>query len=222
MSAANATLVRLRPPRRANESVVGALDGLERDAMIRAAALKIEELFDILQIDHQNDHNTRDTPRRVAKMYVEEMMSGRFSEAPAITEFDNVSSFDSMIITGPIEVRSTCAHHLMPIIGHAYIGILPAADGKIIGLSKYDRIVNHFASRLQIQEELVMQIANFIADKTAPLGVAVRISATHMCKTQRGVKAGMESRMVTASYLGAFKTEPALKAEFLQECATLS
>ena len=194
----------------------------ERDTMIRAAAVKIEELFDILQIDHQNDHNTRDTPRRVAKMYVEEMMNGRFSDAPAITEFDNVANFDSMIVTGPIEVRSTCAHHLMPIHGYAYIGILPAPDGQIIGLSKYDRIVNHFASRLQIQEELVMQIANFIVDKTAPRGVAVRISATHMCKTQRGVKASTDSRMVTSSYLGAFKTDPALKAEFLQECATLS
>jgi GTP cyclohydrolase I len=222
MSAANVNLVRLRHPRRANESVVGALDITERETMIRAAALKFEELFDILQIDHQNDHNTRDTPRRVAKMYVEEIMNGRYCEAPAITEFENVANFESMIVTGPIAVRSTCAHHLMPIYGEAFIGILPSPTGRIIGLSKYDRIVNYFASRLQIQEELVLQVANYLVEKTAPLGVAVRISAVHMCKTQRGVKSSTQSRMVTTSYLGAFQTDAALKAEFLQECSTLS
>jgi GTP cyclohydrolase I len=222
VSASNSTLVRLRHPRRANEGVVGALDGAERDAMIRAATLKLEELFDILQIDHQNDHNTRETPRRVATMYVEEIMNGRYCAPPVITEFDNVSNFDNLIVTGPIEVRSTCAHHLLPIYGQAFIGILPSREGRIIGLSKYDRVVNYFASRLQIQEELVMQIANYLVDKTAPRGLAVRISAVHMCKTQRGVKSSTRGRMVSSAYLGAFQTDGALKAEFLQECATLS
>jgi GTP cyclohydrolase I len=221
VSASN-NLIRLRHPRRANEGVVGALDGTERETMIRAATLKLEELFDILQIDHKNDHNTRDTPRRVAKMYVEETMNGRYCEPPAITEFDNVTNFESLIVTGPIEVRSTCAHHLMPIYGEAFIGILPAPDGRIIGLSKYDRVVNHFASRLQIQEELVTQIARFLVEKTAPRGLAVRISAVHMCKTQRGVRSSTKSRMVSTSYLGVFQTDAALKAEFLQECANLS
>ena len=219
MSASN--LYRLRRPRRSNESLVDALDPTERDAMIGAAAMKFEELFDILHVDHRNDHNTRDTPRRVAKMYVEELMNGRFSEPPSITEFDNAEQFDSLIVTGPIDVRSTCAHHMMPIFGQAYIGILPAPDGKIIGLSKYDRIVDHFASRLQIQEELVKQIANFLVEKTAPRGLAVRISAVHMCKTQRGVKAGVGARMVSNSYHGSFKDDPALRAEFLEECSNL-
>lgn len=222
MSAANAGLYCLRHPRRANESIGDTLNVAEREAMIRAAALKIEELFDILHIDHKNDHNTRDTPRRVAKMYVEEMMIGRYCAAPNITEFENVENFDDLIVTGPIDVRSTCAHHMLPIYGQAFIGILPAPDGRIIGLSKYDRIVAHFASRLQIQEELVKQIANYLVGKTAPRGLAVRISAVHMCKTHRGVKSSMAGRMVSSCYLGAFAQDAALKAEFLQECIGLS
>jgi GTP cyclohydrolase I len=193
----------------------------ERKAMIAAAARKVEELFDILRIDHQNDHNTRETPQRVAKMYVEELLEGRFTAPPKITEFDNAQAYDQLIVTGPLEVRSLCAHHLMPIYGQAYIGILPAADGKIIGLSKYDRIVAYFASRLQIQEELVKQIGQYIMDMTQPRGLAVRISAVHMCKTQRGVRASHRSRMVNTYYWGEMASDAALKGEFLQECTAL-
>ena len=189
--------------------------------MISAAASKLEELFDVLQVDYRNDHNTRDTPRRVAKMFVEEIMHGRYCEPPAITEFDNAHGFDQLIVTGPIDVRSTCAHHLMPFYGEAFIGILPAREGKIIGLSKYDRVVNHFASRLQIQEELVKQVGDFLVEKTAPRGLAVRISAVHMCKTQRGVRAGHRGRMVSTAYWGVLAEDASLKAEFLQECVSL-
>ena len=212
---------RLRRSRLANESLNGGLDAGERAAMIGAAALKLEELFDILQVDHRNDHNTRDTPRRVAKMFVEEIMHGRYCDPPEITEFENAGGFDQLIVTGPIDVRSTCAHHLMPFYGHAFVGILPARDGKIIGLSKYDRVVDHFASRLQIQEELVKQIGAFLVEKTAPRGLAVRISAVHMCKTQRGVRASHRGKMVSTAYWGALADDPALKAEFLQECIGL-
>ena len=114
-----------------------------------------------------------------------------------------------------------CAHHLMPIYGHAVIGILPVADGKIIGLSKYDRIVEYFASRLQIQEELVKQVGQYIMETTKPRGLAVRISAVHMCKTQRGVRASHRSRMVNTYYWGEMASDAVLKGEFLQECTTL-
>lgn len=207
---------------RANEALDGPLDPVEERAMIEAASRKLEELLDVLRIDHRNDHNTRDTPRRVAKMYVQELARGRFQAPPAITEFDNVERCDQLIVTGPIDVRSMCAHHLMPIYGHAVIGILPAADGKIIGLSKYDRIVDHFAARLQIQEELVKQICNFIVAATKPRGLAVRISAVHMCKTHRGVRAGHESRMVNTAFHGAFLDDPSLRSEFLQESIALA
>ena len=204
-----------------NQAVIGVMTEAERCAMRDAAAEKIEELFDILKIDHRNDHNTRDTPARVAKMFVEETMRGRFTSPPRITDFDNVERCDQLIVTGPIEVRSTCAHHLMPIFGHAIIGILPAPDGKIIGLSKYDRIVDYFSSRLQIQEELAKQIERFLVDNTAPRGLAVRISAVHMCKSHRGVRASRASRMVNTTYFGALGSDPSLKSEFLQECAML-
>ncbi len=204
-----------------NQAVAGLMRDSDKLAMREAAAKKIEELFDILMIDHRNDHNTRDTPSRVAKMFVEETMRGRYTSPPRITDFDNVERCDQLIVTGPLEVRSTCAHHLMPIYGHAVIGILPSAEGKIIGLSKYDRIVDYFSSRLQIQEELVKQIERFIVDTTAPRGLAVRVSAVHMCKSHRGVRASRASRMVNTTYYGALGADPQLKAEFLQECAML-
>jgi GTP cyclohydrolase I len=211
----------IRSPRLCNEPVDGFLDKAEKAMMIATAARKLEELFDVLQIDHQNDHNMRDTPRRVAKMFVEEVLHGRYSEPPAITEFENVERYDQLIVSGPIEVRSMCAHHLMPIYGEAYVGILPSADGKIIGLSKYDRIVDYFAARLQIQEELVAQIGNYIMDMTKPRGLAVRISAVHMCKTHRGVRASSQSRMVNSAYYGELLRNQALKSEFVQECISL-
>lgn len=214
-------VIRMSTARLCNEAVEGLSGQAEREALKAAAARKIEELFDVLKIDHRNDHNTRETPTRVAKMFVEELLAGRYDEPPKITEFDNARNFDDLIVTGPIEVRSTCAHHMMPIYGHAYIGVLPSPDGKIIGLSKYDRIVEYFASRLQIQEELVKQIQNFIVEKTHPRGLAVRISAVHMCKTHRGVRASHDSRMVNTSYYGDLQRNPTLRAEFLQECAVL-
>ncbi|QEL26196.1 GTP cyclohydrolase I [Bosea sp. F3-2] len=204
-----------------NEAVEGYLDNAERAVMMAKAARKIEELFDILKVDHRNDHNTRDTPGRVAKMLVEEILYGRYNAPPNITEFDNAARYDQLIVTGPIDVRSTCAHHLMPIYGVAFIGILPSAEGKIIGLSKYDRIVQHFAARLQIQEELVKQIERHIVETTEPRGLAVRISAVHMCKTHRGVRAPHASRMVNSTFYGELATNASFKSEFLQECASL-
>lgn len=204
-----------------NEAVEGFLDRAQRAAMMASAAEKIGELFDILKIDHRNDHNTRDTPARVAKMFVEEILHGRYVAPPKITDFENAARYDQLIVTGPIELRSTCAHHMMPIYGNAYIGVLPSVDGKIIGLSKYDRIVNYFSTRLQIQEELVKQIEQYIVDTTSPRGLAVRISAVHMCKTHRGVRASHASRMVNSTFYGEMARSPTLKAEFLQECAAL-
>ena len=217
----SAQIHQLLVPRRANQALEAPLTEAAENAMIAAAAHKISELLDILRIDHQNDHNTRETPERVARMYVRELLRGRFAQPPKITEFDNVERCEQLIVTGPIAVRSLCAHHLMPIVGEAYIGIQPSASGKIIGLSKYDRIVDHFTARFQIQEELVSQIASFIMEQTQPRGVAVRVSAVHLCKTHRGVKASPSSRMVNTAWLGSLSEESSLKQEFLQECREL-
>jgi GTP cyclohydrolase IA len=215
------TIRRLRRPQLGNGSAEVCMGQAERAAMIRAATEKLGELFNVLQIDHLDDHNTRDTPSRVARMLVEETLRGRYDAPPRITDFDNAQAFDQLIVTGPIELRSTCAHHLMPIYGHAFVGALPSADGRIIGLSKYDRIVDHFAARLQIQEELVKQIGQHLVEVTAPRGLAVRISAVHMCKTHRGVRASHRSRMVNSAYYGELATDRALQGQFLQECVAL-
>jgi GTP cyclohydrolase I len=188
--------------------------------MICAASGKLAELLDILRIDYQNDPNTRGTPGRVAKMFVDELTRGRTVKPPLLTDFENGHAYEGMIVTGPIDVRSTCAHHLMPIRGEAFIGILPSASGKMLGLSKYDRVVDHFAARLQTQEELVQQIGNYLWDNTKPNGLAIRISAVHMCRTHRGVRAG-SGRMVTSAYFGTFLGDASAKDEFLRECASL-
>jgi GTP cyclohydrolase I len=212
---------RLRRPGACNAALAEPLTAAERAVMIDAAAGKLEELFAVLHIAHRTDQHMRDTPRRVAKMFVEEVFAGRYSAPPALTDFDAGEEVGGLIVTGPLEVRSTCAHHMMPIYGQAYIGVLPGPDGKIIGLSKYDRVVDHFASRLQVQEELVGQIGAYLMEQTAPRALAVRISAVHMCKTHRGVRAPHRSRMVTTACFGDMLTDPALKAEFLAECQAL-
>jgi len=205
-------------PRRAGDALDRPLNEGERSAMISAAEQKISELFDVLRIDHRHDQNTRETPGRVARSLVDEILGGRYMPPPVITEFENAEQYDELIVTGPIDVRSMCAHHMLPIYGHAYFGILPRGDGKIVGLSKYDRIVNHFARRLQSQEELVKQIGEFVVETTEPQGLIVRISAVHMCKTHRGVAASRASRMVSTYSYGDMRTDDAKRREFLQEC----
>lgn len=204
--------------RRASEALDRPLTDNERTEMIEAATVKVAELFDVLRIDHPNDHNTSGTPLRVAKALVCEMLAGRYDPAPEITEFDNAERYDELVVTGPIAVRSLCAHHMLPIYGEAYLGIVPRADGKIVGLSKYDRVVDHFCRRMQSQEELVNQIGEYLVRRTDPAGLAVRISAVHMCKTHRGVAGSHEGRMVTSFAHGRLREDADLRREFLAEC----
>ena len=204
----------------ANQALDTPLTPEQKKSMIDSAAQKLSELLEILRIDHRSAPNTQDTPHRVARMYVNELLAGRFSAPPRLTEFDSIETSGDLMVTGPIELRSTCAHHLMPIFGSAFIGII-AADGRIIGLSKYDRVVHHFARRFQVQEELTRQIGDYLMERTAPRGLAVRVRAVHMCKTHRGVLAGHDSQMISSAYYGILKDEPKLKSEFLEECRTL-
>jgi GTP cyclohydrolase I len=204
-----------------NEPIIRALSENERQILTSMAAKKIEELFDVLLIDHKNDHNTRETPSRVAKMLVEETLRGRYCAPPTITEFENVTGYDQLIVMGPIHIRSTCAHHMMPIYGHAIIGVVPSQTGSIIGISKYDRIVDYVASRLQIQEELVKQIEQHIVSVTGPRGLAVRVNAVHMCKCHRGIKSTRSSRMVNSSYYGSLSSDSDLRSQFNQEAIAI-
>ena len=169
-------------PRLGNSALARPLNSVEHAEMVSAATAKIAELLSVLQVDHRSDHNTRETPKRVARMLVNEVMKGRFVSPPKLTEFANTTSSRELIVMGPIEVRSTCAHHLMPIYGKAYIGVLSSESRGVIGLSKYDRVVEHFSLRLQIQEELTHQIGRYLMEQTCPAGLAVRIGAVRMSK----------------------------------------
>lgn len=172
---------------------------------------KYRELLDILLIDWKNDHNANETAERVAKMYFEETFAGRYEKMPKLTAFPNAKQLDQLYVVGPVDVKSTCAHHHQGIIGQAFIGVIPSE--KVIGLSKFHRICNWVNSRPQIQEEATMQIADVLMEQLNPKGLAVVIKAKHMCTALRGVEQH-ESNMTTAEIRGDMRTNTALRAEF--------
>lgn len=196
----------------ANDNIAEQVTEEELKQMEDKAAEKIKELLQILGIDVENDHNMQQTHLRVAKMYVRELMHGRYQPMPKITEFPNVKNLDELYTVGPITVRSMCSHHLMPVLGECYIGVLP--KGKIIGLSKFNRIVEWIMSRPQIQEEATIQIADTIEEAIKPRGIAVVVTAVHGCLAMRGVK-DANTRMTTSVMRGTFQTSLNLRSEFL-------
>jgi GTP cyclohydrolase I len=171
---------------------------------IENATKEYGKFLTALGFDWQNDVQMAETPKRVSKMMVEELMSGCYKGQPNITAFDNEGKYDGLVFSGHIEVNSLCAHHIVNFRGKAYIAYIPSPTGKVVGLSKLNRIVDFFARRPQIQENLTMQIAEYI-DKMCVdnLGVAVLIEAEHLCVSARGVK--QNSRMITSKLTGAFK-----------------
>lgn len=197
---------------RANDNIADYINPGELIELEREVAGKVQGVLDSLVIDTENDHNTRDTAKRVAKMFCREIYHGRFTPAPTITDFPNVSNLDEMMVTGPISIRSTCSHHMCPIIGRAWVGILPGK--RVIGLSKFNRIVDWLCSRPQIQEEMVVQVADELERLTKPKGLAVVISATHTCMTWRGVRESDTAEMVNSVMRGRFKQNVATRAEF--------
>lgn len=174
---------------------------------------RYQHFLEALIIDVNNDHNTEGTAHRVAKMCLHEVFKGRYLPAPKITDFPNAKGLDEMYMMGPITVRSACSHHFVPITGRCWIGIVPG--NRVIGLSKFNRIVDWIASRPQIQEELVVQIADFIEEQISPKGLAIVIEATHNCMTWRGVKEPMEAKMTTNVMRGVFRDKPEARAEFM-------
>lgn len=194
----------------ANDNISDFIKENEIDLLIDEVSEKMEEVLQSLVIDTENDHNTKDTARRIAKMYVKEIFSGRYRPAPKITSFPNMG-YKSLYTTGPITVRSCCSHHFMPFVGKCWVGVVP--DKEVIGLSKFNRIVHHICERPQIQEELTTDIANALKDYARTDHVAVVVEAEHQCMTLRGVKEH-GSKMNTAVMLGAFLTDAALKKEF--------
>lgn len=178
-----------------------ALTDEERTTMISKIAELEAEKLKLLGVDYENDPNSMDTPNRVAKMVVNELCSGRFTDPPKITDFENTNNYNQLITVGPVTVKSTCAHHLMPFEGEAYIGILPKDNGKIIGVSKFARIVDYYSRRYQIQENLTQQVLNAIVDAADPLFACVTIRSKHLCMSHRGVNEHASQMVTTFPYI---------------------
>lgn len=198
----------------ANDNISAFIRDGELDELRGEVEHRLRDVLHALVIDTEKDHNTTDTARRVAKMFVTELFRGRYEPAPSVTEFPNVSRLNDVMLIGPITVRSACSHHLCPIVGKAWIGVLPNAASNLIGLSKYARICDWVMSRPQIQEEAITQLADETERRVKPDGLAVVIEATHFCMHWRGVKEA-ESLMTNSVMRGAFLRDPALRREFL-------
>ena len=201
----------------ANDNIADFIEEGELAELQQEVQNKLQGVFESLIIDTDNDHNTQDTAKRVAKMWLRETFGGRYHAFPRVTSFPNMG-YKSMYTSGPISIRSTCAHHFQNIVGNAWIGIIP--NGKVIGLSKFNRIVHHIAERPQIQEEMTTQIAEALQEYAHTKNIAVVVKAEHHCMTHRGVREH-ESDMTTAIMLGAFKQDPATRDEFYKICMSM-
>jgi GTP cyclohydrolase I len=196
----------------AGDNISAFLEKGDKEALIEELTPKFEAVLDSLVIDKENDPNSKDTGRRLAKMYINELMAGRYNPMPNATAFPNhaETGYKGMLVVRS-ELLSVCSHHHQPVKGVAYIGIL-AAD-KLIGLSKYTRIAQWCARRGTLQEELAMDIAREISGATGSKDVAVYIQATHGCCENRGIMAH-SSLTQTTVLKGVFETDPATKQEF--------
>jgi GTP cyclohydrolase I len=200
-----------------NDNIAEFVHEGELEGLVDEVAAKMQGVLDSLVIDTKNDHNTHDTARRVAKMFVKETFSGRYRPVPKITAFPNMG-YKSLYTTGPISIRSTCAHHFQNIVGSCWVGIVP--DTEVIGLSKFNRLVHHICERPQIQEEMTTQIADALKQYAKTDNIAIVVKAEHFCMTQRGVREH-SSDMTTAIMMGAFEKDPALKKEFYDICLSM-
>jgi GTP cyclohydrolase I len=198
----------------ANDNISAYVWEGEVDELRVEVEARMAEVLKSLVIDTEGDHNTRQTARRVAKMFLTEVFKGRYHAMPTVTEFPNIEQLNELMIVGPITARSACSHHLCPILGKVWIGIMPNEHSNLIGLSKYARICDWVMSRPQIQEEAVMQLANILQEKVKPDGLAIVIEADHFCMHWRGVK-DADSRMTNSVMRGSFLKNPDLRREFL-------
>jgi GTP cyclohydrolase I len=198
----------------ANDNIAGFIEPGELEALTKEVESKVSGVLESLVIDVENDHNTRETAHRVAKMYVNEVFRGRYVPTPHVTEFPNAEHLNELMIMGPITVRSACSHHLCPIMGKLWIGVMPNAHSNLIGLSKYSRIADWVMSRPQIQEEAIIQLSDVLVELVNPNGLAVVMEADHFCMHWRGVKDNA-SQMVNSVMRGVFLADGVLRREFL-------
>lgn len=198
----------------ANDNIADFIEPGELERLLDEVQSKMQGVLTSLVIDTDNDHNTGQTARRVAKMYLNEVFKGRYIKGPTVTEFPNAEHLNELMIVGPITVRSACSHHLCPVIGVIWIGVLPNEHTNVIGLSKYARLAEWVMGRPQIQEEAVVQLADLIQQKTQPDGLAIVMEASHFCMGWRGVK-DVDSKMINSVMRGSFLKDANLRREFL-------
>lgn len=194
----------------ANDNIAEFIKPGELELLQAEVQNEMQRVLSSLVIDTEHDHNTKETAKRVAKMFLNETFGGRYIPEPRVTSFPNMG-YNNLYTTGPITIRSTCAHHLQNIVGKCWVGIFP--EEEVIGLSKFNRLVHHIAERPQIQEEMTTQIADKLVQYAKTPNVAVVVKAEHHCMTHRGVKEH-DSDMTTAVMLGKFRDDPNLKQEF--------
>ncbi|MEN3111749.1 GTP cyclohydrolase I [Uliginosibacterium paludis] len=198
----------------ANDNISAFIEPGELDELLTEVEGKLKGVLESLVIDTTSDHNTQDTARRVAKMYLNEVFRGRYVPQPPVTEFPNAERLNELMIVGPITVRSACSHHLCPIMGKLWIGLMPNEHSNLIGLSKYARLAEWIMSRPQIQEEAITQVANLLMDKVSPDGLSVVMEADHFCMHWRGVK-DSQTKMINSVMRGSFLKDASLRREFL-------
>jgi GTP cyclohydrolase I len=198
----------------ANDNISEFIEPGDLDELLKEVSQKMEGVLESLVIDTSSDHNTQDTARRVAKMYLTEVFKGRYLPPPAVTEFPNAERLNELMIVGPVTIRSACSHHFCPIMGRLWIGLMPNAQSNLIGLSKYARLADWIMSRPQIQEEAITQIADLLADMVNPDGLAVVMEADHFCMHWRGVK-DTDAKMINSVMRGSFLKDSTLRREFL-------
>jgi GTP cyclohydrolase IA len=198
----------------ANDNIAAHLRPGELDELLGELAGKMQGVLESLVIDTESDHNTRETARRVARMYLTEVFRGRYVAPPVVTEFPNAEFLNELLIVGPVTVRSTCSHHFCPIMGRLWIGVMPNEHSNLIGLSKYARLAEWVMSRPQIQEEAITQLADTLMTKVAPDGLAVVMQADHFCMHWRGVK-DSATKMINSVMRGSFLKDAELRREFL-------
>jgi GTP cyclohydrolase I len=198
----------------ANDNIAAFIRDGEIDELKAEVQRHMQAVLQALVIDTDSDHNTGDTARRVARMFIDEVFRGRYVKPPTVTEFPNAARLNELMIVGPVRVRSACSHHLCPILGKVWIGIMPNEHSNLIGLSKYARICDWVMTRPQIQEEAVIMLADELQERVKPDGLAIVMEADHFCMHWRGVKDD-ETAMTNSVMRGAFLADGNLRREFL-------
>lgn len=198
----------------ANDNIAEFIEPGELALLLDEVEIKMQGVLDSLVINTETDHNTQNTARRVAKLYISEVFNGRYVPPPAITEFPNAEHLNELMIVGPLTVRSACSHHFCPVMGKIWIGVMPNEHTNVIGLSKYARLVDWIMGRPQIQEEAVVQLADVIMEMTQPDGLAIVMEASHFCMSWRGVRE-LDSKMLNSVMRGVFLKDANLRREFL-------